>query len=273
MASAPQQSLPLFYNDLMPLNSRDHSSWRARSVESAKWMINQHAVPVTVDEFTLAQRDFPIVFSAGEKPVPLALMGLNEGVNVFFDDQGKAIENVYIPAYVRRYPFLLAKLRQDADELSLCFDPSSDLVGEFEEGEALFDGTEPTQHTQSLLQFCQSFEEAGARTSNFVDELVKHELLMDGEVSIQRQGNPDQPYTYRGFKMVNQEKLREVRGDQLRTWNQNGLLPLVFAHLFSLDLMRVIFAKQTQQGKGPAAASGNANLEATAAQADAEAKA
>jgi len=31
MASAPQAAqLPLFYTDLVPLNSRDHGSWRTR---------------------------------------------------------------------------------------------------------------------------------------------------------------------------------------------------------------------------------------------------
>jgi hypothetical protein len=51
--------------------------------------------------------------------------------------------------------------------------------------------------------------------------------------------------------MVNEEKLRELRGDLLRTWTQNGILALIFAHLFSLDLMRMIFSRQVAQGKGP----------------------
>lgn len=253
MASAPQANLPLFYKDLMPLNSRDHSAYHARSVDRAVWTNTQHAVPLTADEFVQAQRHFPIVFSMGDKPVPLALMGLNEGINVFFDDEGKAREDFYVPAYIRRYPFLLAKLDQSSDNLSLCFDPSTDLIGEFEEGQALFDGEQPTEHTKNLLQFCQNFEQAGMRTQAFVDELNKAELLMDGEVAIQR-GDNEQPFVYRGFKMVNQEKLRELRGDQLRKWNENGLLALIFAHLFSLDLMRVIFSKQVAQGKGPGAA-------------------
>ena len=74
MASEPQAQLPLFYKDLMPLNSRDHSDWRARSVDKASWLGSQHAIPLTVEEFPLAQRNFPIVFSAGDNPVPLALM-------------------------------------------------------------------------------------------------------------------------------------------------------------------------------------------------------
>jgi hypothetical protein len=261
MASAPQPQLPLFYNDLAPLNSRDHGSWRARSVDRAPWVAGQHAVPITTDEFALAHRDFPIVFSGGDQPVPLALMGLNEGVNVFFDGEGQMTTPAYVPAYVRRFPFMLARLNPNSEDMSLCFDPTSDIVGEGEEGNALFDGDQPSEHTKGLLQFCQNFEEAGARTQSFMEELKEADLLMDGELAIQRGDEPDKPYLYRGFKMINQDKLRELRGDQLRTWNQNGMLPLIYAHLFSLDLMRVIFAKQTEQGKGPAASSGNASLE------------
>ena len=251
MASAPQAAnLPMFYKDLMPLNSRDHADWSSRSTDVASWMVGQHAVPLTAEEFIHASRNYPIVFSISDNPVPLALMGLNEGVNTYFDDSGKQLDPVYVPAYARRYPFMLAKLAPDSDELSLCFDPTSDLVGEFEDGNKLFDNGQPTEACNATLEFCRNFEEAGFRTSSFVEELMKHDLLMDGEVSIQQTGN-ETPFLYRGFKMVDQEKLRELRGDVLRTMNQNGMLALVFAHLFSLEHMSEVFARQVTQGKGP----------------------
>jgi len=250
MASAPQASLPLFYQDLMPLNSRDHATWKSRQTDKATWLAGNHAVPLTAEEFPDASRYYPIIFSSGDNSVPLALMGLNEGVNVFLDAEGRLTENVYVPAYVRRYPFLLAKLQPDTEELSLCFDPTCDLVGEGEDGAALFDGDKPTDATQGLLDFCRQFEEAGQRTQSFVQELEKQGLLMDGEVAIQQDGT-DQPFIYRGFRMVDEAKLREVRGDVLRTWNQNGILALIYAHLFSLQLIREIFGRQVNQGKGP----------------------
>ncbi len=252
MATAPQPSLPLFYNDLMPLNSRDHSKWSAKPTDSATWLAGHHAIPLTVDEFPQAQRNFPIVFSSGDNPLPLALMGLNEGVNVFVGEDGKISEPVYVPAYIRRYPFMLAKLKPDTDELSLCFDPTTDTIGEFKEGEKLFNEEgAASEATNGILKFCEQFEQAGQRTRAFMDEIAKHELLMDGEMSISQTENPDKPFVYRGFQMINQEKLQEMRGDQLRTWNQNGLLPLIHAHLFSLDIMRNIFARQQNQGKVP----------------------
>jgi hypothetical protein len=264
MASAPQPQLPLFYNDLTPLNSRDHAKYRARTLDRAPWAVGQHAIPLTVDEFGLAHRHFPIVFSLGDQPVPLALLGLNEGVNVFFDDDGKAREDFYIPAYIRRYPYLLARLDPNSETMSLCFDPSSGLIEEDGEGNPLFDGDQPSATTKELLDFCQKFEEAGMRTQQFMDEIKSAGLLMDGEVAIARPDEPEKPYVYRGFQMINQEKLAEVRGDKLRTWNQNGLLPLIYAHLFSLDIMRIVFGKQVEQGKLPQPNAGNLQAEPTA---------
>jgi SapC protein len=251
MASAPQPQLPLFYKDLTPLNSRDHAKFRARTLDRAPWAAGQHAIPITVDEFGLAHRHFPIVFSIGDQPVPLALMGLNEGVNVFLDDEGKPLDDFYLPAYIRRYPYILARLDPNSDTMSLCFDPQSGLVEEMEDGNPLFDGDQPSAMTNDLLQFCQNFEEAGMRTHAFVEELKKADLLMDGEVAIARPEEPDKPYVYRGFQMINQEKLLELHGDKLRSWNQSGLLPLIYAHLFSLDLMRIVFGMQIAQGKVP----------------------
>ena len=250
MASAPQQ-LPLFYNGLEPLSSELHANYRIRQANAAPFLQNQHAIPVTVEEFPMVQRFMPIVVTAGPEAIPIALMGLNEGVNVFIDADSKLTEdNFYVPAYVRRYPFMLARLRPDAEELSLCFDPTADTVGAFDEGDALFDGTTPTELTRNILSFNESFEQAGARTAAFMQELRELELLMEGEVSIQHDGY-EQPFVYRGFQMINEEKLADLRGDQLRKMSKSGMLPLIYAHLFSLSLMRDLFARQVRLGLIP----------------------
>jgi hypothetical protein len=263
MATEPQSTgLPIFYGSLEPLSSSVHGAYRSRSSDRAPFLTSNHAIPITIDEFVAVQRHFPIVFSVGETPVPLALMGLNEGVNVFVDDEGKPLGDIYLPAYVRRYPFMLARLQPDAQELSLCFDPTSGLIGDFEDGQALFDDGKPSETTNNVLKFCEEFELSAQRTVAFMTELRDSGLLMDGEVSIQPAGS-EQPFVYRGFQMINEEKMRELEGDELKRMNQNGMLPLILAHLFSVSLVRDVFAKQMQQGKGPSlpgmgAAAGNA---------------
>jgi hypothetical protein len=252
MASQPaDNALPIFYGGLEPLSSNVHPDYRNRAADSAPFLVNNHAVPITVDEFVSAQRNYPIVFSSGEGNVPLALMGLNEGVNVFIDEAGKLTGDVYVPAYVRRYPYMLARLSPDAQELSLCFDPTSGLVGDFKEGDRLFeeDG-KPSEMTNNILRFCEEFEMSAQRTVSFMTDLQKTGLLIEGEVSIQPVG-AEQPFVYRGFQMVDEEKLRNLSAEESSKLHQNGMLALIYAHLFSVQLVRDIFTKQMMQGKGP----------------------
>jgi hypothetical protein len=255
MASqAPQNTLPLFYKELVPISSQEHGTWRTRQLQGAQFVRTEHAVPITIDEFAVAQRFYPIIFATGDNPVPLALMGLNEGVNTFFGEDGMMVQDAYLPAYIRRYPYMLARLRPDTDELSLCVDPTANAIGAFDEGEPLFDGDQPSTAVKAILEFCEQFEQAGQRTAAFVAELKELDLLIDGEVTIQTDEN-SQPFIYRGFQMVAEEKLRDLRGDTLRKMMKSGLLPLVHAHLFSLSLMREIFGRQVAQGAVPEATS------------------
>jgi hypothetical protein len=251
MATAPQPQLPLFYNDLLPLNSQQHGDWKVGSFDNASFLAEAHAIPLTVDEFVDAQRNYPIVFTAGENPLPIALFGLNEGVNCFIDEEKKMVPEVYVPAYIRRYPFILAKLQPDKDDMSLCFDPTAGVVGKRDDGQVLFDGTEPSEYTKGVLDFCQKFEQSGQRTRQFLEELKKLDLLMDGEIAITRSDTPDTPFVYRGFRMVDENKMRELPTETLEALNKNGMLLLIHAHLFSMNLMRRLFERQSLMGKVP----------------------
>ena len=254
MATAPQPELPILFQDLVPLSTEEHADWRLTPQDSADFLKSIHAVPLTVDEFVAAQHNYPIVFSLGDQPVPIALFGLNEGVNVYVNDKGQFdAAEVYVPAYIRRYPFMLAKLNPNSDTLSLCADPTFSGLGEGgadnERSQPLFDGKEPSELTKSILAFAEQYEQSADRTQGFVAELKAADLLMDGEVTIQV---PDRdPFVYRGFQMVNEEKLRDTRGDQLRKWNGNGILAMVYAHLFSLPLITMVFNKAANRGLVP----------------------
>ena len=260
MASQAPTNLPLLYHGLEPIQRQVHGDKKFKRLDKLPELGKTHALPLTVDEFALAQRFYPIIFSSGENSVPLALMSLHEGVNTFFSPEGEVLEpNLYIPAYVRRYPFMLARLQEDSDQLSLCFDPTSGAIGD--EGDPLFDGEQPSEQTNSVLGYCEQFEQAGQRTAAFMKELAELDLLMEGEVAIQPEG-AEQPFVYRGFQMVDEEKFRNLPGDKLRKMNQNGMLVIIMAHLLSLALVRDIFGRHIGQGNGPALAKAPAAADA-----------
>ena len=256
MASAPQQTnLPLLYRDLQPLSSNEHGGWKGRPMQDLSLIADVHAIPLTVDEMIAAQRFHPIVFTPGDQPLPLALFGLNDGVNMYLDENNMLIAEAYLPAWVRRYPFMLVRLDETRDELSLCFDPASGLVGDFEEGSPLFVDGEPSDDTKGLLQFCEQFEMGAQKTTAFGVELKQLGLLIDSEVTINVADRPE-PCVYRGFQMIDEQKLRDLRGDQLRKMAQNGMLPLIHAHMFSMQLMPMLFERQMAAGKVPTASLG-----------------
>src|SRR3546814_11894390 len=76
-------------------------------------------------------------------------------------------------------------------------------------------------------------------------------LLMDGEIAITQNDNPDKPFIYRGFRMVDENKLRELSAEKLEELNKNGILVLINAQLFVLNLKRVVFLRKVQPGTGP----------------------
>jgi SapC len=245
MASTPAnetQTLPLFYGSLVPLSSQFHGDHGLKPRTDLAFTRGTHAVPVTVDEFAVVQRHYPIVFGLGDNPAPLALIGLQEGSNLYLGADNMWEAGQYVPAFIRRYPFMLARLTAESEDLSLCFDESAGQISA-DAPDKLFNGLQPSDTTKNILAFCEQFEQAVFRTRGFMDELAKLDLLMDGEVTIQR---PDlaEPAVYRGFRMVAEEKLQNLRGDQARKMVQSGMMGLVYAHLFSLSLISGLFEKQ-----------------------------
>lgn len=246
MASQPQPQFPLFYRNLVPVSSDMHMGLGIVQRDNLAFARDTHAVPITVDEFVMVQRHYPIVFADGSEGVPLALVGLREGKNLFVDADGKWQDGTYIPAYIRRHPFMLARLQPDADQLSLMVDDTYDLLREDAPDKLFTEDKQPSEVTKNILGFCEQFEQAIGRTRSFLDEVGKLGLLMEGQAQIQNPGMAE-PATFAGFKMIDEKKLQNIRGDQARKMVQNGLMGLIYAHLFSLSQMRELFARVEQQ--------------------------
>lgn len=246
MATQPQPQLPLFYRNLVPISSDLHMGQGVLQRDELGFARDTHAIPITVDEFVAVQRDYPIVFAEGAEGVPLALVGLQEGKNLFVDADGKWKDGAYIPAYIRRHPFMLARLQPDSEQLSLMVDDSWGLVTEDAPDKLFTEDKQPSELTRNILGFCEQFEQAIGRTRSFMQEIGKLGLLMEGQAQIQNPGM-NEPATFGGFRMIDEKKLQNIRGDQARKMVQNGLMGLIYAHLFSLSQMRELFNVMQEQ--------------------------
>jgi hypothetical protein len=231
-------SLPLFYRDPQLLSSITHANWRLTKGDFA-FSKDAIGVPIVVGEFTASLRSFPIVFTQGADGVsPIALLGL-DAQNLFVAD-GEWSPEVYVPAYVRRYPFGFIAQGQG---FALAFDAASErIVTLGVRGEPLFDQGKPTQLTQGMLRFCEAFRTEAAATREFCEALVSKQLL------IERRADAVLPngrkFGVEGFQIVDVKRFAALDADTLLEWHRGGWLALVHYHLASLDRLEDLVVRR-----------------------------
>ena len=226
----------LFYSQPEPLSRELHGKIGLRRMERPfDFASKTNVVPLTVGEFPLAGLSYPIIF-AGERHQPLAVMGISQGTNLFVGDDGAFQTGAYIPAYIRRYPFVLAS-DQNRGQLVVCIDRNASMLGE-DYDLAFFDEKgEPTDYTNGCIQFCNDFENEGRRTESFVNLLKELDLFETARASYapnNPDGTPGQPQPIAEYFAVSETKLKALPPEKLLELVANGAVAQIYAHLMSL---------------------------------------
>lgn len=227
----------LFYTAPEPLSRETHGNLGVVRVDKPFGFAAQgHVVPLTVAEFGLACLSYPIIF-AGEQRQPLAVMGLNPGQNLFVKDDGSFEIGAYVPAYIRRYPFVLAN-DEAQQRMIVCIERASPLFREGEHDMPLFgeDG-EPSDYTKNAIKFCEDFETERRRTEAFVKVLTDLDLLETKRAVFTPtlpNGQPGQPQMLAEYFGVSEEKLKGLTGKKMVELRDNGALEKIYNHLSSL---------------------------------------
>lgn len=224
------QGLPLFYTNPAPLDAKRHAKLALRKDFGLGYAAAVNAVPVNLIELPQICHVYPIAFSPDENATPVAIMGLRDSENLFLDKDGKWEENAYIPAYIRRYPFIFSEM-PGSEQLSLCVDMNDNLLEE--DGEQRFFDNEgkPSPLSQNALEFCKSYHAAAQATLSFSRELAKSGLLVERAAEINIAGG--QKISFSGFRIVDEKKLAGLDDKTFLEWRAKGWLPFIYAHLFS----------------------------------------
>ena len=230
----------LIYDNIQPISS-EHAKWKLK-VEDYSFISHLNSVPVLASEITLAAGEFPIIFSAtaaeGEY-IPLAVMGLKDGENLLLDEKN-LLTTRYVPAFIRRYPFVLGG-NQSEEMMALCIDADSKcFVRDGSDGLPLFtDAGEQTEQLQEVVEFLKDYQFRAEMTRAFVKHLHDLQLLEPMSASITLAGKDKEPVNLNvsGFFVVNREKLKAISDESaLELFKKDGL-ELIYAHLQSLSNM------------------------------------
>ena len=230
---------------------------------------NSHVSPLTVPEFAQASTSFPIIF-VGQDYNPVAVLGLREGQNLFATPEKGFEADSYVPAFIRRYPFVLAQSdagvpQEDGERMLVAIDRSYEYIAENAEFPFFDAKGEPTAYTQACMQFCNDFETQVRTTHQFVAMLKELDLFHQRNTTYTPQ-NPDgspagETQVIAEYFGVNEEKLKALPKDKLAELVANGALQQIYAHINSLHgwdrLMARHFQRFAAQEAEAAAAAAN----------------
>lgn len=229
--SAHGQALPVFYNNPVPISKERHGASRLLPISAAQCVGSSNAIPVNLAEFGLVSRHYPIAFVPGKNPFPVAIVGLRKGQNLFVGDDGMWAKGEYVPAYVRRYPFILMS-ENGGDSLALGIDEVEGVVGEGD-GVPIYDENgDPSENTKAALEFCKAYNTSVGPTQAFVRELIKSDLLVDRQANVVRADGEKISLT--GFQVVDAEKTQDLGAETIHQWWRSGWAQAVTAHRISL---------------------------------------
>lgn len=223
----------LFYEKPVPLNVDIHLKvCLVPSDGGVGFAANTNSIPLAAVEFVDAAREYPIVFTGkdGGALLPIVLVGVRHNENLFVTKENRW-DGRYIPAFVRRYPFVLAE-NPGADDFNVYIDEAYPGFGT-NDGERLFDDDgEQTAMLKHALEFLSNYQGEIVRTRTFVERLQSLDLLIPRVLDVKRAD--EAPLVLQGFSVIDEQRLATLGDADLLGLVRDGYLALIYSHLGSL---------------------------------------
>jgi hypothetical protein len=187
------------------------------------------SVPLTAVEFQTASRCYPIVFTPQSPLSPVCIVGMKDSGNLFVDEAGQWRPGAYVPAYIRRFPFLLMS-DPESKRMVLGVEESSGRLSE-DRGDRLFENRQPTPFLNQALSFCADFNRQWDDSLAMLRAFQDSGILIEDDSEIQL--GETQSLKLGGFLVVDEDRLNELDEGIFLAWRAKGWLAPLYAHLAS----------------------------------------
>lgn len=222
----------LFYRKPIALNRDAHRNLKVRGVPSFGYAAGTNSVPLTGNEFAAAARQLPILFvpDARQQPSPIALLGLRRDENLFVEADGRWSGN-YIPAFVRRYPYVLVE-KDGSNDFTVGIDEAYPDFNT-EEGDPMFteDGTEAPA-LKRAIEFLNAYRTEATRTQDFAAQLQRLDLLIPRVINVALKDGSK--FSLEGFSVVDEARLGKLDDKEAGNLLRSGYLAWIYMHLLSI---------------------------------------
>ncbi len=226
------------YKNPIFLNSVTHKSVKVAPVDNFKFANKLNSVVIVGQEFLEAAKHFPVVFTRAQDDaiVPVAILGLRNEENLFIDEDGKWNEGTYVPAYFRRYPYILASNVGEDASFAVCVDSNFEGFGKGEGMELFNDEGEQTDEFKNVIAFLQNYQLQNDSTREMVSRLEEYDLFKDVSANITLPEG--EKVGFGKLLMVDEMAILNLDDDKILNLVRTGYLAWIYAHLYSLSNFR-----------------------------------
>jgi hypothetical protein len=227
--TAPAPVMPLFFNRVVGINPALHGGLKLDRSVGYKFAAQTQAVPLGLGEMDAAAQFYPILFTTGPAPIPVALLGLREGNNLFVMPDGSWRPECYVPAYVRAFPFIFVE-DTGRNTTFVGIEPDAASLRQ-DSGMALFEDGQPSRALTEQVNFSSSLRDNLVAAGLFGRALEAAGLLSEEEANITFTAGGNA--RIRGFKLMLPEKIEQADDATFLDWRRRGWISAVYAHVHS----------------------------------------
>ncbi len=225
------QNKPFLYNNLVPLHKELHAKFGLTSSDDLSFAKSAHLVPIHMNELSSIVGCYPIIF-VGEDKVPAAALGIEEGKNLFINEENNQwLEHFHIPAYIQRYPFLLANDSSIENTMLLCFDADSKRITNENPAYPFYKDGEYTDTTKHIFQTCLHFHNSAQLTDKLVKELADYDIFTAKIISYTDVSGEKKSIQFIG---IDEKKFDALSDEDMNKLRKTGAINIAYAHLFSM---------------------------------------
>lgn len=228
----------MIYNNPVPLNKEKHKNLRFKKSDIYDFASKINSVPLSGPEFFSCSRNHPIMFVETAKNgfLPIALLSLTAGSH----DIDAKWKDVYVPNFIKRYPFVLAENRNIVmiDESAKHF--SSD------DGDLLFDDHgKPTKTLLETMEFLERLDQSHQLTLEYTKALKIKGLLSRSDAVVEF---VDREIKLDNFFVINERDLYDsLTNDEIVDWYYKGWLAWSYAHIHSIGSVAEILKRMARK--------------------------
>lgn len=223
------------------LNNVDHKDLHIDTQPRARYGDNVSGTLILPQEFMQAHKEYPIFFQKDEQSgqfQSFALLGFEDGENVFLSDSGW--DGDYVPALIRREPFLIGFQQQDGDAEKtpvIHIDLDNPRVSTDETGERVFlEGGGNSPYLQEVSKTLMMIHEGMQRMSVMFEAFTELDLIEPFTLDVEFESGA--AFKTSRYYTLDQEKLFGLDDAVVAKLHRSGYLQYAYMVLESTSNIR-----------------------------------